>query len=490
MSTYFRTGHYDQMENAKNYLHKAEELAMNIHDRGSLSYIYSGWGNYYFKNERYTKSLDYFQKSVEISIVLEDDYLMFKGYSNIALCYSKLEQYKLSSLFYSKALEKAIWLNLLPDQALILFNLGVEYYNRGLQDSAISYFKKSIRITHVIDDKYMESKNYEFLSDSYSQKNEFRNAFESHKNYSRLQDSLLNLEKISSIAEMQTKYETEKKEQQIVLLGEQNKTKEAQRNLLLAAASALLLVVLILGVLYVQRKKIAKKDELIAEQKIEGLLDEQEIKTYNAMLEGQEEERMRIATDLHDRLGSMLSTVKLLFSALDEKIDQNQVENKQQYEKANSLLDEACVEVRRVSHNLGTGMVANFGLVRALEELCESIDQSGKISNIQAYGLEGGLKINVEVGIYRMVQEIVNNTLKYSKANNLTLQFNHEEEMINIMIEDDGLGFNLSEAKEKGGMGLRNLEMRVSKLGGTVHIDTKKGRGTTTIIEIPINLNA
>ena len=210
------------------------------------------------------------------------------------------------------------------------------------------------------------------------------------------------------------------------------------------------------------------------------------------MLEGQEEERMRIATDLHDRLGSMLSTVKLLFSALDEKIDKNQEENKKQYEKANNLLDEACVEVRRVSHNLGTGMVANFGLVRAIEELCESIDESGKMKcQLLTYGIEEAkLKLKVEVGIYRIVQELFNNVIKHSKAKKLTVQLNALEEELSITVEDDGVGFDPVKVRQKGGMGLNNLEQRAQNLGGTLHIDSRKGKGTTTIIELPINLEA
>lgn len=482
---------YNREEDALFMLQKAEQIAKRLSKKSSLLYVYSGFADYYKRRGSYKEALEY--NLLANKIIIEDgsQVALLQNYNNIALCYSELKDYRLASFFYKKALEGYGELGIPLEQSLTYYNLGSLYYNIGVKDSSIYYINNAINIALEFGDVYRQSVCYKLLSEIYMLDQDYGNAYQNYVKYSLLKDSLLNEEKISSIAEIQTKYETEKKEQQIALLDQQNKAKEAEKKYLSAAAISLLLIVFVLIFLYIQRKRIAQKNELIAEQKLESLLDEQEIKTYNAMLEGQEEERMRIATDLHDRLGSMLSTVKLLFSALDEKIDKNQAENKLQYEKANSLLDEACVEVRRVSHNLGTGMVANFGLFRALEELCESIDQSGKIKcSIQAFGLEDSLKINIEVGIYRMVQEVFNNALKYSRAKKLSLQLNHQEEMISIMIEDDGIGFDLLESKKKGGMGLSNLEMRANKLGGELHIDTKPGRGTTTIIEIPINTDA
>ncbi len=480
---------YNQPRAAKEYYDKSFLIAERINDSASLANCYDGFGKYYFHGSNYQKALTNYLKVAELLDDLLSETDFSNTYNNIAVCYDKLGKFKLAIGFYKNALKSYSELGSKRKMAITNYNLGITFTNSNNLDSAIIFYKKSIVLGKQVGDIKQLSDSYKELSIAYASLNNYKLAFESQQKHFAFSDSLLNIEKISSIAEMQTKYETEKKEQEITMLNQENKTKEAQRNLLFAVAVSLLLGVVTLSFLYLQRKKIAKKNEFIAGQKIESLLDEQEIKTYNAMLEGQEEERMRIATDLHDRLGSMLSTVKLLFSALDSKIDQNQKESKKQYEKANYLLDEACVEVRRVSHNLGTGMVANFGLYRALEELCESIDDSGKIKcTMQAFGIESGsLKLKVEVGVYRMVQEVFNNTLKYAKAKNLTLQLNRNEDDLSIMIEDDGIGFDLQEAKLKGGMGLNNLEMRVTKLKGTLHIDTKVGRGVTTIIEIPLN---
>lgn len=481
---------YKNIDEALTYFQEAEKIALRLNNEGILLQVYSAFANYYLLKEDYLSALDYNKKTNSILLGLNDRRKLYSNYCNLALCYDKLKETQLAVLFYKKALEESIHLGMKGEESLIYFNLGSLYSNRGQVDTSIYYLNKSLELAILNNDLHRQNKSYEYLSDEYTLIKDYEKAYQYRLKHEKLKDSILNKEKITSISEMQTKYETEKKEQQIELLNEQNKTQKAQRNFLIAASSALLLLLIVIGIFYVQRNRIAKKNEQIAQQKIESLLDEQEIKTYNAMLEGQEEERMRIATDLHDRLGSMLSTVKLLFSALDEKIDKAQRENQQQYEKANTLLDEACVEVRRISHNLGTGMVANFGLNRALEELCEGIDHSGKLKcQYLVYGLESvKLKLKVEVGIYRMVQEAFNNAIKHAEAKKLSLQLNVLEDHLNLTIEDDGKGFDPNKIVK--GMGLENLDKRAKNLGGKLHIDSRKGKGTIVIIDLPKNILA
>jgi len=262
----------------------------------------------------------------------------------------------------------------------------------------------------------------------------------------------------------------------------------AQRSLMIAGSIILFLSIFIIVYYYLQRNKTAKKDLKISAQTISDLLKEQEIKSYNAMIDGQEEERKRIASDLHDRLGSMLSTVKLVFGSLEAKIDTTDTENKKKYDQINNLLDEAVVEVRRISHNLSTGMVMSFGLVAALQELCESIDRTGLIRcKLLAYGMNERLDQHTEIGIFRMIQELLNNILKHAKAKQITIQLNRIADLVNITVEDDGVGFDINESKKSGGMGLRNLKVRAENLNASYTLDSKSGKGTISIIDIPIN---
>jgi len=478
---------YGDSKNALTWFLEAAKIAEATQDIQNFYLAHEGLGFYYYDRNEFEKALYYLLKVDSIMPQLGDAVLAAKTLNNVGLCYSSLKNYTLAKKYYQQALQEYTRLDMPLDIALAYFNLGSMYNNLNQPDSAIYYLDKSLPLARESGDLQRASRCYEFLADAYALKGNYSKAYDYHLHYTSLRDSLLNEEKISSIAEMQTKYDTEKKEQQIVLLDEQGKTRKAQRNFFIAGSVVLLLGLFVLGFYYWQRQKLTKKNEQLAQQKIEGLLNETELKTYNAMIEGQEEERKRIASDLHDRLGSMLATVKLLFSSLDTKIDKAQDENTKQYERANTLLDEACSEVRRISHNLSTGMVMSFGLVPALQELCDSVDQSGLIKcRLMTYGMSERLDQSVETGVYRIVQELFSNILKHAKAQHIVVQLNHVESSLNITVEDDGVGFNVEEKKQSGGMGLKNLSKRAEQLNGLYNVDSHPGKGTISIIEIPI----
>lgn len=468
-------------------LNKALPILLKNNATELLYQTYIEYGNLYFKQSENTKALYYYLKANKINDELENPVFSAFNDNSIGLCYDELGDKQSAIAYFKKSINAYTELEMPNELALVHFNLGNLYVNIKQADEGIYHLEKAEKIAKVIEDNYRVSRCYEILSDAYANKGDYYKAYQYYVKYNSISDSILNEEKVKQIAEMNVMYDTEKKSQQIELLDAQNKTKDARNKLLITGIISLLIGIFIITYILIQRNKIAKKNETIAQQKIENILNEQEIKTYDAMLEGQEEERKRIANDLHDRLGSMLSTVKLLFSALDTKLDSAIDENKQQYTKANLLLDEACVEVRRISHNLSTGMVSNFGMKAALEELTESINDSNIIScKLLFYGLENRLENSVEIGIYRMIQEIINNILKHAQAKNIIIQLNKIEDSISITIEDNGVGFNVEEKKKSGGLGLASIEARAKKLSGIYRIDSSLGRGSISIIEIPL----
>ncbi len=481
---------YQNYNESKNFLDKALIIFSKSEDNALIYQTYIEYGVLYFKQSENDKALYYYLKAKDINDrILKNPTYTAGLYNYLGLCYDELGNIKQAVTYFKKSIQAYKELEMPHEQAMLEFNLGNLYVGIKQADLGISHLNFAKKIALEIDDKYRLSRCYEILSDAYALKGDYLKAYNYFVLFNSISDSLLNLEKVKQIAEMNVAYETEKKVKEIELLNAQNKAKEDRNILLLISTLFLLISIIILTYVYRQRTRLAKKNELIAQQKIKNLINEQELKTYDAMMEGQEEERKRIAVDLHDRLGSMLSTVKLLFSALDNKIDQAVEENKVQYTKANLLLDEACVEVRRISHNLSTGIVSNFGLVVALEELVESIDNSGVIScNLNVYGLNGRLDMKIEVAIYRMVQEIINNILKHAKASKITIQINKDEDSISVSIEDNGVGFNVDEKKMSGGLGLASIEARAKKINGTYHIESSIGNGSMSIIEIPLNM--
>lgn len=244
--------------------------------------------------------------------------------------------------------------------------------------------------------------------------------------------------------------------------------------------------IIVLGVVFLNMN--FQKNLHRQKRRQEELNHQHEVELLETSAQVQEEERKRIATDLHDRLGSMLATVKLLYSSVDEAIDKAQPGVYSNFNKANALLNEAVLEVRKIAQDLNTGVLIEMGLRAALQDLCSSIHRSKKVEcRLLSYGEEKRPDQKTEIGVYRMLQEILNNALKHAEARRLTLQLNYTPNVLTITVEDDGLGFNVVAAETASGLGLKNLRARAEKLNVTYSLDSQPGRGTLSIIEIPLN---
>ena len=238
-----------------------------------------------------------------------------------------------------------------------------------------------------------------------------------------------------------------------------------------------------------QKEKIRVRDNEIKlkQQEIDGFLKSQEINAISNMLDLQEKERKRISQDLHDRIGSILSTVKMYFKSVEQSVENLKKENLTQYQKANELLDDACSEVRRISHDLGSGLLIKFGLVTTLENLRDNLQKSKQISAVLVtHGIDDRLNNDVEIGIYRIVQELISNVLKHAEAKEVVIQLIKNKGILNIMVEDNGKGFDVSK-QEDTGIGIINIKSRVEALNGKLLMDSTIGKGTTMSIDIPLS---
>ena len=202
----------------------------------------------------------------------------------------------------------------------------------------------------------------------------------------------------------------------------------------------------------------------------------------NSMIEGQEAERLRIAKDLHDSLGGLLSTVKAHFTGIRQ--EQKQLNESSLAIKTNDLIDEACIEVRRISHNMMPHALSISGLQGALQDMSERLSDEGYQTTFEINGVPE-LENTKEVMVYRLMQEIISNIRKHAQAKSIFIQiFGHKKEL-NITVEDDGTGFDVAKAVEKGGLGLKSIQSRVAYLDGTINWDSQPGQGTTINITIP-----
>ena len=294
------------------------------------------------------------------------------------------------------------------------------------------------------------------------------------------------------VLELRAEYETATAELEAEKATIRSLRSERNRNITIIVSSSIILLFSIWLYVIDQKRKsikaIAAKNDELNKQRIDELLKQQEIASLQGVLEGQEQERKRVAIDLHDRLGGILSMVKLHFSAVEEKLPEDNPEKKK-FLTASELLDLAAGEVRNISHNLLSGVLAKFGLLPALKDLTDRINESGGIKlNLLFHNVENALNGEQELQVYRIIQELISNILKHSQAKEATIQLirNDEEKMVNLVVEDDGKGFDPSKPSLSGGIGLSNLKARVSKLNGQFHIDSGKGAGTSISINIPI----
>lgn len=295
-----------------------------------------------------------------------------------------------------------------------------------------------------------------------------------------LSDSLVTEKTNANIKDSQTKYEVEKKEAALMLAKEAADKLDAEskaKSRLLWLTAAVLLILLLTGaIIYRNFRSKAKLNALaleVKDTKIDELLSNQESEVYASILKGQEQERERIAQDLHDRLGGTLAALKLSLRKPENSVQEEDM----------AIIDTAVNEVRSISHNLSTGLVYKYGLNTAVDQLFRSLQNSkGMQFNLYLHPDIGKLGQALGIELYRVVQELVSNTLKHAKASEVSLQTNFIEDKFNLIYEDNGVGFDPDNIK--GGIGLVNVRRRVEKIGGQFHIDAQKGRGSNFIIEI------
>lgn len=231
-----------------------------------------------------------------------------------------------------------------------------------------------------------------------------------------------------------------------------------------------------------KEKAILEAEKLSAIAELKARLNAQEIKSLNAMMDGQEMERKRIAADLHDRVGGSLAAIKLYIASMAKSGEPG---GQPEFAKVTSMFDEVVNEVRQVSHDLISGVLMNFGLVSALKDLAESINGASAIRvNVFSAGFDQRVDHKIEISLYRVVQELMNNILKHSQAKEVNIHLTLQKDHLLLMVEDDGVGFD--PAIRSDGIGLSNIRSRVNQLKGTVLFDSMPGNGCTVTIETPI----
>ena len=314
---------------------------------------------------------------------------------------------------------------------------------------------------------------------SYMLNKDYKAAYEILLRQKQMQEeTMLSESSLEAMADMKVKFE--KDQLKIRLLEEEVSSQKRldQANMRLFSVGGLFLISLV-GFLYYKNRVKAGQLQLHEAQR------EQQIISMRSMLEGQEKERTRIARDLHDGLGNLLSSLKVNFGSLQINLDDQNSKNI--YGTASQMIDEACTEVRKIAHEMMPQSLKRLGLRRALEDMVQKMDAiHGFTAEFQVHGTEKTFDDTTNVMLFRIVQEAMNNIVKYAQATDVSVQITYSRDWFDLTIEDDGVGFDLSAAKNKKGMGLKSMAFRTEFIGGTLDLNSRPGVGTLVTINIPM----
>lgn len=367
----------------------------------------------------------------------------------------------------------------------MLFNIAYYHYLQG-QNQSLEYLK-SIPLNKIGRKDYKDKiLIYDLYYEIYKKNKNIDSALYYLEKKQMCVDSLNAINKAVVIEEINTKYQTAQKEKQIL---EEQALKKRNQNIAIGLGGSLVLLTIIGTLLYrntKRKQRIAEQEKELQIQKTTTVLKEQEINTINAMVEGQEKERLRIARDLHDNLGGTLAAVKMHIGNLQLNLETSK-NPKELLGKANELISEAYTNVRSIAHERNSGVIAKQGLLPAIQKLASTISSSGGLHiEVHDFGLEERLSNHLEITIFRIVQELVTNVIKHANASELQISLTQHEKELNIVVEDNGNGFVVGKLQEKDGMGLGSIERRVEHLEGTMLVDSTLEKGTNIIIDIPL----
>lgn len=515
------------LENAIKWHIKGINTSEKIKDSLMLLSHKQGLAEVYRKRKEYRKAFTLYEFCLKHA---KDPNVIMRSYINIGVLLAEEKKIKESEKYLKKGLAFAKEFQDFIAQTVILINLAENnHYESKNFEEAIIYYKGAVEIAkqhdfkyylsvaelglarvYVIQNKYKEatrtlkellklSKEEDYyklekdIYDSYEklyvkQKN-YKEAFTISKKRQHLSDSIQAIQRDKEIKELEVKFNTQQKQNEIVYLKKQNeyktkelKTQEKIKFLQASFLSVFLLLSIILAVVFYQKWKTQKlhviKQEELNTEKVLSILKDQDLKIVKANLQGQVKERKEVAKELHDNLGNSIASIKLQINAVKK--------SSMQLNSVIHQLDNLYDVVRNFSHDILVKRYVKDNYVKQIKDYIEEVGKASKIkTEVHLYPEEeiDALDIELQYEFFSIIQELVTNTIKHANASRISLDINVLEGSVNIIFEDNGDGFEITQ--KHNGIGLINLEERINDRKGKVSIDSLLGRGTIINIEIP-----
>jgi len=399
----------------------------------SLSFFSTrAWGEYHLFKEEPQAASSYFKKAMGIAEENQFNYYAQELYISLADALLNIESFNEAQSYLQKALTYAEEAGLLELRKKATFMLAVLEQRRG---------------------NHKEAMNYMLSHDS-------------------LKDSLVNAENKKLIADANAKFLTEKKDKELAISEIALQKSKSRSQLLSLGILSLLALSIFVWFSFKQRQNRI-------EQELKAIKKEQEVRSLEAIIEGEEKERIRIAQELHDGVNGDLAAIKFKLSSLLKM-------NNEIITEAVNMIDDSCHKVRAISHNLVPPSLQNFSLIEAVQSYCENMDSIHKEKiNFTFIGTQPNLSKNQEVNILRIIQELLTNAIKHAQANSLDIQISNSNNSLMIVVEDDGKGYVIDD-NSKIGIGLKNIKSRVDYLNAILQIESDE-KGTSNLIELDLS---
>ncbi|GAB3890492.1 hypothetical protein GCM10028803_01340 [Larkinella knui] len=462
---------------AEQYLRKALQFFVRKQNRPKVIECRLAFANLAQKKELIPgKLITELRETERMSALYKQEYSQAYAMNLLANSYLRNKQPDSARYFAVRSLAMSQRLKTNWMIALNYFYLGLVEQFKNHPQAAIAAYQKSYKLAESEKNVSMLRELSRHSADSYSHMEDYRNAYLTSLKTLDFTNQFYYSEQTKSIRlqELDSQVKTLAVEKQLV-------EEQSRHQHMLNSMLAIGLVISVLGVgalvfLRRQQKLISHQQTVIAQQQIRDL----ELKSLQAMIEGQEGERSRIARDLHDGLGIQLSRIKLFVEAHQELLPLSVKE------PLNQFLDEACTETRLISSDLRPYALSTFGLIPALEDLVQKLNLVNETAlTLEHYGEVPDLGDEASVMIYRVVQELLNNALKHADSQVITVQMMTNDEAILISVDDDGKGADFETNPSKGN-GIANIKSRIAYLGGQVMWQSEPGKGTSVMISLPM----
>ena len=464
------------------YLNKALHVIPK-NDKERIAYALGDLGLANLKFNRYKQAFNCFVKADSITKTIDNTRLSYFTQRNFGTYYFETKDYNKAIYYYKKAFP---YINDINDSYYkndLILELGNSYALKKDFKNAISYLTQALETANRDQKIEIQAKAHFQLAQVYESLNNCNSAYFHLKQNAKLKDSLLDENHLKQVNLLEKQYQSEKKnkeiaEKKIALERNQLELIKNKNKFVMASTVGIILLLILIGIwiFYAQRQKVKNIEIFKLEQ-------QRDIEKLQAIINGEEKERKRLAQDLHDGFNGDLSSIKFQLSSISS--DALSGQNKTMFEKALGMIDDACDQIRQISHNLSPTTINDFGLIASLRSYCAKLEGFHAIDiNFQHFGSSIQLPKNIETVIYRIMQELINNIVKHAKASKALVQINSHENNIFITVEDNGIGF--SKENNNSGIGLKNIKSRIDFLNASLE-EEHHNNGTTFTINIDLN---